>query len=98
MDEEYVEVKKDLKDTFGWAEDVYMDAHHKTQDKIDEVKADLEGKPAWKSKTLWLNVLAMIAIGMTAFGYGELEIAGIEGFGLALLNMLNRFGTTKPLK
>lgn len=52
---------------------------------------------AWKSKTLWVNVLAALALFIsTQFGY---QITAEEtGVALALINIILRTVTNEPLE
>jgi len=55
-------------------------------------------KPFWKSRTLWANAIALVALGLQeAFGHEVLPLE-IQGTILGLLNIVLRFATTTPIE
>lgn len=59
-------------------------------------------KPFYESKTLWFNVLALIVIVATAFGFADFEASGdIVELGsviVAVVNIVLRFVTNKGIR
>ena len=60
------------------------------------------GKDWYKSKVLWFNVLALLVIVATAFGFVDFEAAPeVEQIGMVIVtivNLLLRFMTKEPVK
>ena len=61
-----------------------------------------EKKPFWKSKTVWVNGLTLLASGLTMFATSESldpKIVGyITGLALPIVNVFLRFVTKEPIK
>jgi len=62
----------------------------------------MDAKPFWASKTLWVNLLALVASLAAGFGLDlgldpETQAALIGGV-MAAVNVLLRLSTTKPLR
>lgn len=62
----------------------------------------MRGKEFYKSKTFWFNVLALVVMLASAFGFAEFESsAELQQYGvviITLVNVLLRFVTREPLK
>lgn len=57
----------------------------------------METKPFWASKTLWVNIIGLIASVLTAFGVTDLDAelqASIVGIAMTVINIVLRFATT----
>ena len=71
-------------------------------EKIDDfmnliTELDFKSKPFYKSRTLWLNFLAVIAVVGYKFWGISISPEMIAGI-LAILNLLLRFDTTEEIK
>ncbi len=58
-------------------------------------------KKFWKSKTLWLNAIALIGVIVTGFGVDSETVAawlGAEGIAIALINAILRAVTNTGLE
>jgi hypothetical protein len=55
-------------------------------------------KPWYKSSTLWLNIAAIAALGLQYVTNTNLLDPEFQALVLALLNLLNRFRTSSPVK
>ncbi len=61
----------------------------------------MEQKPFYTSKTIWVNVIAMLAIILNALWGFEMDAefqAAIATTILAVVNIVLRFTTTKPVE
>lgn len=57
-----------------------------------------ETKPFYQSKTLIFNVLAILVLIATQFGFDSFQLdAETTGFVMAVVNMVLRFMTNKPV-
>lgn len=57
-----------------------------------------DSKPFYQSKTLIFNVLAILVLIATQFGFDSFQLdAETTGFVLAVVNMVLRFTTSKPV-
>ncbi len=54
-------------------------------------------KPWYFSRTLWLNILGVVAMIVTLFGVDAQEWAAIEGGILAIINLILRLRTNQGL-
>ena len=59
----------------------------------------MQKKSPWASKTLWANAIALVASVLAIFGFdlGPDVQAGIVTAALAVVNIVLRFTTTKPI-
>lgn len=55
-------------------------------------------KPFWKSSTLWLNVVGILVIGLQYITDKNLLDPDFQTLALAVLNLINRFRTSTPVK
>ena len=59
------------------------------------------GKPWWRSKTLWFNLVALMVAVATAFGYGEFEPSPeVQQWALVIVTVVNlvlRLVTRQPI-
>ena len=61
----------------------------------------MAGKPFWRSKTFWFNVLAFVVAVAAAFGYtGELpaDWQALVPAAVAIINIILRFITREPVR
>ena len=60
----------------------------------------MESKPAWRSKTLWVNLISIGAIIGAAYGFEiDTETQAVLATGiLAVVNIILRFVTNQPIK
>lgn len=60
--------------------------------------AALQSKPFWKSSTLWINTLGIVAIALEFILTSNLiPDAEVVALIVAVLNILNRFRVVKPM-
>ena len=61
----------------------------------------MDGKPFYKSKTFWFNLLALIVAIANAFGYAEFKpdphVADLAMGMIAVMNLVLRFMTKEPV-
>lgn len=53
-------------------------------------------KPFWKSRTIWLNVLAAVAL-FVQQQFGYVFSVELQGLVLMILNLILRFQTDSPI-
>ena len=62
----------------------------------------MDGKSLWKSKTFWFNLLALVVVIATAFGFADFqpspEVEQIGMVVITIVNLLLRFMTKEPVK
>lgn len=59
------------------------------------------GKPFWRSKTFWFNVLALIVMVANAFGFADFqadpEVSQMAFVIVTVVNLVLRFVTKEPV-
>lgn len=60
----------------------------------------MDSKPFWASKTIWINLIALVASLLAAFGVADWDAelqASIVGVVMTIVNIVLRFVTDKPV-
>jgi len=59
----------------------------------------MDGKPIWRSKTFWFNVIALVVFVATRFGYADFTPdPDLMAAAAAILNIVLRLVTREPVR
>lgn len=62
----------------------------------------MDGKPVWASRTIWFNVLALVILVASSFGFVEFKadpwVQGVAPAVVLVVNLVLRFLTERPVK